>query len=196
VIFSGSSSTRRRGRRSPGFTIVEVMMAATILVVAFMGMIQAITLGSEMLATARRQTLAAQILEHEISKLRLLPWDVATAAPNELCIHDLSTAATTVAIDSYFDSAVAACGLTSSAITLSRTTINIDPDGDGTTDLKEVTFILTWTKSGTTTAATTPTGGWLEQLAFYRPSPISRTYTRKSTALFGKYGLNLSLQRS
>lgn len=173
-----------------GFTIVEVMMAATILVVGFVGMIQAVTIGSEMLATARRQTLAAQILEHEIGKLKLLPWDVTTAAPNELCINDLTTVTTTVAIDPYFETSIAACGLTSSDITLSRTTAEV------TTDLKEVTFTLTWTKSGSSTAAAEATGNWVDQLAFYRPAAIGRIYTRKSTALFGKYGLNLSTQRS
>ena len=41
-------------RLSNGFTIVEVMMASVIRVVGFIGMISAITVGSEMLATARR----------------------------------------------------------------------------------------------------------------------------------------------
>jgi Tfp pilus assembly protein PilV len=187
---SGASTGGLVPSSSNGFTIVEVMMAATILVVGFVGMIQAVTIGSEMLATARRQTLAAQILEHEIGKLRLLPWDVSTTAPNELCINDLTTATTTVAVDSHFAASIAACGLTSSDITLSRTTAEV------TTDLKEVTFTLTWTKSGTNTAAAEATGNWVDQLAFYRPSAIGRIYTRKSTALFGKYGLNLSTQRS
>ncbi|MEJ1972725.1 MAG: prepilin-type N-terminal cleavage/methylation domain-containing protein [Lacunisphaera sp.] len=71
-----------RLRRTKGFTIIEVMMAAVILVVGFMGMIQAITIGSEMLATARRQTLAAQIITHEIEQLRLKDWStVITVLP-------------------------------------------------------------------------------------------------------------------
>ena len=162
-------------------------MAAVILVVGFLGMIQAITVGSEMLATARRQTLANQILTHEIEKLRLQSWTT---------VSGLTTSSTAVTIDSRFDEAVAACGLTSSAITLTRVTGNIDTDGDTVTDLKEVTFTLTWTKGGTSTAAAAPTGSWLDQLAFYRPSVIARTYTRVSVAYFGKYGLNLNIQRS
>lgn len=63
-----------RARPIAGFTIVEVMMAATILVVAFVGMIQAVTIGSEMMATARRQTLANQIITHEVEALRLKSW--------------------------------------------------------------------------------------------------------------------------
>lgn len=170
---------------SNGFTIVEVMMASVILVVGFMGMIQGVTIGSEMMATARRQTLAAQIISHETEKLRLTSW---TSMP--------ASGTVSVTIDSQFTNSITACGLTTSSLTLSRTTANIDPDGDGTTDLKEVTFTVTWTKSGTTTAAPTPTGSWLDRLSFARSSPIARTYTRTSTAYYGKYGLNLSYQRS
>jgi len=172
---------------SSAFTIVEVMMASVILVVGFIGMIQGITVGSEMLATARRQTLAAQIINHETEKLRLSSWATVSA---------LTTASTAITIDSQFSNAITACGLTTSTITVARTTANIDTDGDGTTDLKEVTFTVTWNKSGTSTAATTATGSWLNQLSFASPSPIARTYTRTATAYFGKYGLNLAYQRS
>jgi trimethylamine:corrinoid methyltransferase-like protein len=156
------------------------MMASVILVVGFMGMIQALTLGSEMMATARRQTLANQILTHEIEKLRLQSWST---------VSGLTTSSTTITVDSQFDNMVSTCGLTSSDITLTRTA------ADMTTDLREVTFTLTWSKSGSSTAAATPTGSWLDQLAFYRPSAIARTYTRKMSAYFGKYGLTLNAQR-
>jgi Tfp pilus assembly protein PilV len=176
-----------RAQRSAGFTIVEVMMASVILVVGFVGMIQGITIGSEMLATARRQTLAAQIINHETEKLRLTNWSTVSA---------LTATSTTLTIDSQFDTAITACGLVKgTTITLTRTTANIQPDG-ANTDLKEVTFTVTWNKSGTNTAATAATGSWLNQLSFASPSPIARTYTRTATAYFGKYGLNLAYQRS
>jgi Tfp pilus assembly protein PilV len=172
---------------SKGFTIVEVMMASVILVVGFIGMIQGITVGSEMLATARRQTLAAQIINHETEKLRLSSWATVSA---------LTTFSTAITIDSQFDSAITACGLVKgTTITLTRITANVQPDG-ANTELKEVTFTVTWNKSGTNTAATTATGSWLNQLSFASPSPIARTYTRTATAYFGKYGLNLAYQRS
>ncbi len=135
-------------------------MASVILVVGFMGMIQAITIGSEMLATARRQTLASQILEHEIGKLRLTAWS---------SLPTVGTATTSV--DSHFNDAITSCGLTASSITLSRTTADV------TTDLKEISFTITWTVTPSSAAA-------------------SRTYTRRVTAFFGKYGLNNTIQRS
>lgn len=172
---------RSRPQRQTGFTIVEVMMAAVILVVGFMGMIQAITIGSEMLATARRQNIAAQIITHETEKLRLRDWTYISTT--------LATAAATTydSDQADLDAAIAGSGVTFNlAITVATPT----------TDLREVTFTVTWTKGGTTTAAATPSGSWLSRLAFYRESPIQRTYTRSSTAYFGKYGLNLNVQRS
>lgn len=166
---------------SKGFTIVEVMMASVILVVGFMGMISAITIGSEMLATARRQTLAAQILEHEMEKLRLKSWSYVSTTLAD-------TSATTYTSDQTS---------INTAITASGVTFQLAIDvTDVMTDLREVTLTVTWTKSGTITDASTATGSWLQQLSFSRASPIARTYSRSSTSWFGKYGLNNAAQRS
>jgi Tfp pilus assembly protein PilV len=159
------------------------MMASVILVVGFIGMIQAVTIGSEMLATARRQTLAAQILNHEMEKLRLTAWSSLSA----LTDYSATNYTALTPDDTTFDTAIAATGITFS---LERDVTTV------TTDLVEVTLTLTWTKGGTTTAAVTPTGSWLDRLAFYRESPIARTYTRRSTSWFTKYGLNHAAQRS
>jgi Tfp pilus assembly protein PilV len=157
------------------------MVAAVILVVGFMGMIQAITIGSEMMATARRQTIANQIITHEIEKLRLKDWTY------------ISTTLTNASAATYAsDSTDIQASINTSGVSFTLATSVSTP----TTDLREVTFTVTWTKSGTTTAATAPTGSWLDQLAFFRPSPIARTYTRVGVAYFGRYGLNLSTQRS
>lgn len=193
------------------------MMGATILVVGLMGLIQAVTIGSEMLATARRQTLAAQILDQEIENLRFLPWDTSSSSND---IVGLAAGPTTVTIDEQFrkewnsSTAYAIGDVTSSSNTwyyctaahtnkgvtntafwrpatmeefgvmsdtniafgatfaLSRRVANVS----GATNLREVTFTLTWT---------------------VKPSGItSRTYTRVKSAYFGKYGLNQTLQRS
>lgn len=158
-------------------------MASVILVVGFIGMISAITVGSEMLATARRQTLAAQIIDHEFEKLRLASWSTISAPLSTYTATDYTTLTPD---DTQFDADIAAAGAT---FNLARTVTNV------TTDLYEVTLTVTWTKSGTTTAATTATGSWLSRLTFSNSSPISRTYTRTATAYFGKYGLNNSFQR-
>lgn len=172
--------TLSKRRAAQGFTIVEVMMASVILVVGFIGMIQAVTIGSEMLATARRQTLAAQILNHEMEKLRLASWSTLSALAD-------SAAATYDSDQQSLDDAIAASGVT----------FNLARDVSApTTDLVEVTLTVTWTKGGTTTAASTPTGSWLDVISFQRETPIARTYTRSSTSWFTKYGLNHAIQRS
>jgi Tfp pilus assembly protein PilV len=172
-----------------GFTIVEVMMASVILVVGFIGMIQALTIGSEMLATARRQNLATQIINHELEKLRLV--DFTT-------IDGYAAGPTTITIDSQFSAAITASGLTTDTsnstnpyIQLERSVADVVSGG-----MCQVTFTVTWQKSGTTTAANTASGSWLQMLSFSGNSPIRRTYVRKGFGFYGKYGLNLNAQRS
>ena len=169
-----------RHRRTTGFTIVEVMMASVILVVAFFGMIQAITIGSEMMATSRRQTIASQIITHEIEKLRLKDWTTIYA-------YTAIPSATYTSASDDLNAAIAGSGV---SFTLATAV------SDVTTDMREVTFTVTWTKSGTTTAAAATSGSWLQQLTFFHQSPIARTYTRVGVGYFTKYGLNLSTQRS
>ena len=57
--------------RGNAFTLIEVMMAAAILLLVFLGMIQTITSGSEMLDFSRKQTIAAQIIRGQIDSIRL-----------------------------------------------------------------------------------------------------------------------------
>jgi Tfp pilus assembly protein PilV len=206
-----------RRHNSAGFSLVDVMMGATILVVGLMGLIQAVTIGSEMLATARRQTLAAQILDQEIETLRFLPWNDPNSTND---IVGLAAGPTTLTIHAQFRKAWSAstayvigevtssnnvwyrctAAHTNQAVTntsywaratLAQVDIMSDTnkasgatyaltrtvtDVAGATNLREVTFTVTWT---------------------VKPSGItSRTYTRMKSAYFGKYGLNQTLQRS
>lgn len=170
--------------RTGGFTIVEVMMASVILVVGFMGMISALTVGSEMLATARRSTIANQILQHEFEKLRLASWATISAPLPNISATDYTTLTPD---DTQFDSAIAASGAT---FNLTRTV------SSPTTNLYEVSLTVTWNKAGTNTAAATGTGSWLQRLSFSRSSPISRTYSRTAVTYITKNGLNQSYQRS
>jgi Tfp pilus assembly protein PilV len=159
------------------------MMASVILVVGFMGMISSIAVGSEMLATARRQELASQIINHEFEKLRLTTWSTINAPLSTYTATDY-TALTPD--DTQFDAPISGSGAT---FLIARTVTSMSAD------LYEVTLTVTWSKSGTSTATTIPSGSWLSQLTYSRNSPVSRTYTRTGTTYFGKYGLNNSIQR-
>ena len=142
------------------------MMAATILVVGFIGMIQAMLIGSQMMNHARRQTLATQILNQEIEQLRGADWATISTLP---------TASTPVTIDSQFTSAIAASGAT---FTLTRSLTNPDPG----TNLREVNFTVSWQVKSSRRKQDN--------------SLLSFTYTRSSSAYYGKYGLSLTYRRS
>lgn len=141
-------------------------MAATLLVVGFIGMIQAVVIGAGMMDNARRQTLAAQILGHEMDELRAASWATINALP---------TASTTLTIDPQFTPAINASGAT---FTLTRSVTSPDP----ATNLREVNFTITWVVK---TSRRNPQG-----------SLLTFTFSRSTSGYFGKYGLNLSYQRS
>ena len=144
-------------------------MAAVILVIGFVGMIEAVTISAKMMDSARRQTLATQIMNHEIEKLRYVPWTNGSTG-----INDLAAGPTPITIDSQFSTDIAASG---ASYTLSRSVATVFSGS-----LREVTFTVTWT----VTTSRLDSGG--NRLTF--------TYSRVNVAWFGKYGLNLSYQRS
>lgn len=62
------------------------MMATTILLVGFIGLIQALTITSEALDTARKQQVAQQLAAFEIEKLRGKDWTVIANLPASAAI--------------------------------------------------------------------------------------------------------------
>lgn len=150
------------------------MMASVILLIGFIGLIEAVTLSTNAMEHARRQSLAAQILAHYTEELYLARWATISA---------ISTSASTLTIDSQFDAARQALGddLTTASIvrfTLTRQAANPDP----LTNVREIKFTVTWVvKTSRTTA-----GG----------TRLSFTYTRSSSTWYGKYGLMESYGRS
>ena len=77
---AGSSTKRSPRKNRFGFTLIEVALGATILAVGFVGMIEALGLGSQMLDTARKQTFAAQIMQGEIDYWHTQSWDTITSS--------------------------------------------------------------------------------------------------------------------
>jgi Tfp pilus assembly protein PilV len=161
-------------RRTAGFTLVEVMMAAVILVVGLIGLIEAVAISASAMDQARRATLATQIISHEIEKLYFSSWSTISGLP---------TASTAITIDSQFDQARLALGddKTGTAVvrfSMTRTVTSPDP----VTNIREVNFTVTWV----VTSSRLDAGG----------SRVAFTYTRANSAWFGKYGLPLSYSQS
>ncbi len=198
-------------------------MASVILVVGFMGMISALTVGYELNATGQRATLANQIAQHEIEQLRLADWSTIDALPSAAttlygpwanstaygigdtvthsgswyrCVSaNTGQAPTNVA--SWKQDIPPYATLMSTSGTAIGTTYSISRTAtDVTTGMIEISITVSWTKSGTTSAATTATGSWLQRLSFSGNAPISRTYTRTAVTYITRNGLNQSYQRS
>jgi Tfp pilus assembly protein PilV len=111
IVFRLHRNQTRGGTRTAGFTLVEVMVAAIVLVLGITTAITTLQRGFQALDTARNLTFASQVMQSEFERLRLKSWaqlqalqdsgdnrvDVATvngAAPNFQCrrsIRELKT---------------------------------------------------------------------------------------------------------
>jgi amino acid transporter len=157
-------------------------MGATILVVGFIGIIQAISLGSEARDTARKQQVAIQIIDAEIERLRSGPWSTLSSlaasgtiqvAMNGAVSGDTTrfaltnyTAATT---DDNSPLAALAPGFTCN---YARTWLRPTAATASTVTFISVTYTLTWT------------------------SNTGRTHRRSERAFFSRNGLHLSYQKA
>lgn len=160
-----------------GFTLIEVMMAATILVVGFIGLVQAVTIGSEMLDTSRKQTIAGEILDGEVERLRVEPWST---------ILTLNSAASgTITINS------AGTGVSGNATRFAITNYSSSSSDDNTALIalaKGYTCSYFATQLRTNFYRFTYTVSWTGN--------TGRQFSRTATAYLGKNGLNLSYQKS
>lgn len=152
-----------------GFTLVEVALAATILLVGFAGMAEALIIGSKMLDTARKQTIAAQIMQAEIEYLRLKDWTtiqnlLPTSGPDFLSNYP-DFAQTNLAL------------ITGTKFKFSRS-VNSDPHSN----LRWITMTVSWTSLNESWTTATLARGTL--------------HTRSCNVYIGKYGLNVSYQKS
>jgi hypothetical protein len=153
------------------FTLIEVALAATIIGVGFVGMIEALAIGTEMLDTARKQTIAAQIMQSEIEYLRLQDWNsmlknlsnqsqiplnTDPANPNGSCHHLFGTSLASMPYRS---------------LKYGWNVTNVRTDGSGNPILRQVTITVTWA------------------------SVTGKPHVRSSSVYVGKYGLNVPYQK-
>lgn len=164
-----SSTKRSPGKNRFGFTLIDVALGATILAVGFVGMLEALGLGSQMLDTARQQTIAAQIMQGEMTYWHLQSWSTITSAGSSgLNDH----VADIIANYPEFASTKLAT-LTGDRFKLARSVIDVAgrTDLNGHTALKQITMTVTWT--GIT----------------------GHTHSRSMNAYIGKFGLNVSYRK-
>lgn len=160
-------SPRRPASRA-AFTLVEVMLAAVVMALALVGMIQVIVSGSEMLDVARKQTIAMQVIHGQIEQIKLRSWSEISSLPSTRTVwvdasDNNGNQSNNIAASFVFGNNLPKLA---QKFRCTRTVASVK------TDLKEITFTVTWTGN------------------------TGRTYTRKGSTYYGKNGLYVSYQRS
>jgi uncharacterized protein (TIGR02598 family) len=123
---------RSPGKKRSGFTLIEVALGVTILAVGFMGMIEGMVIGYEMLETAHKQTIAAQIMQGEVEYLRMQPWSTIQGLN--------STSAAYLSTYTEFASTSLAT-VAGTSLTFARQVASSDPHPN----LRQITMTVTWT---------------------------------------------------
>lgn len=165
---------RRPIQHQSAFTIVEVLMAAVIMLAGVVGMMQVIVSGSEMLDVSRKQTIATQIIHGEIDRLRLSTWSQLSNGTTTILLADAASPNNTSARYTYNSFPDLWKTLTASRFTCSCVI------SDVRTDLKKVVFTVTWLGNTNRVVG----------------AANSRKYTRTGSTYFGKNGLYVTYQRS
>ena len=127
-------AARRRLLSARGFTILEVALASTIMALGLSTAIFVMQAGFKAIDVARDNTLASQILQSEMERLRLMPWSNSTSALDS--ITELVTPETVSLSDMFSSSAVLA-----SRFTVERT---ITPDSTRSGDVRYIRITVTW----------------------------------------------------
>lgn len=133
VINNRTSSSSKRSRSSrltgqSGYTIVEVAIASFVMMFGLCSSILALQSGFRQVDLARGTTLAAQILQSEIERIRLYNWTAVNALPASETINLSENFSANPALVSKF--------------VVTRTT---SPDADRPTEVKNINVSVTWT---------------------------------------------------
>jgi len=125
-----NSAGRYRGQRS-GFTIVEVMMAAIVMVFAITTSVTTLQRGFLSIDTARNLVIAGQIMQSEIEKMRVSPWSSTVTVTG---IVDYTNTFPALTIDPVFTTNT----FIGDRFTLTRTMEDPKPD------LRQITLTVRW----------------------------------------------------
>jgi hypothetical protein len=158
--------------RSAGFTLIEVALAATILLVGFAGMVEALAVGTEMLDTAHEQTIAAQIMQSEIEYLRMQDWNTMVKNLSNQSQIPLTTNPANPPGGNYRHlSTTSLATIPYGSLEYGWDVVNVRTDSGGSPVLRQITITVTWA------------------------SVTGKRHSRSSCVYLGKNGLNVSYQK-
>lgn len=170
-------------RGQAAFTLIEVALAASVLLFAIVSAFQLVASGTRMLDFSRKQTMATQIIHAEIDQAHLAGWTTVKnwADTNASCTITLAS------VDSTYTSGNSLFGYpelttfqTAAGIDMATTgyTIQRNVSYVGTrTDMVQVTFVVTW-----------------QAINYSQQNGTSHTYSRQGTTYVGKNGLSATYQ--
>lgn len=123
-------------RSQAGFTIIEVALATFVMALGITSSIIVMQMGFKALNIARDSTLAAQIMQSEIERIRLMPWANASAAVDSITEQP---ATESVSIASMF---------TSSPQIAAKFSVTRTVTADGSRpDVRYITLSVSWSAS-------------------------------------------------
>jgi prepilin-type N-terminal cleavage/methylation domain-containing protein len=174
--------TVRARVKNRGFTLVEVMMAMAVVVVGMVGLMQAVTIGTEALDTTRKQQVAMRIVESELDRLRGGDWSTIANLPASATITinpagAISGDTISFALSNFTASAAddnTALSAQAGGFTCSLAATRARPTGASaaTVTFMKVVYTVTWKSSS------------------------GRSHTRRLETYLGKNGLHLSHQQA
>ncbi|MEZ0218453.1 MAG: hypothetical protein ACAH89_15045 [Rariglobus sp.] len=124
------------GRLKAGFTIVEVAVAASVMVMVISTALIVMQTGFKALDSARKTTLAAQIIQSEMERVRMLSWSR---------VQTLSTASSSIDLTTIFpqNTEIERKVLAQMQRTFTATR-TITPLTDYSSEVMEITIAITW----------------------------------------------------
>ena len=142
---SRSRSAALRRRATAAFTIMEVAMATFVMAFGITSSIVALQSGFKAIDVARGTTLAAQIIQSEMERLRMMPWNKSSTSAVD-SILELSTATdTTAPIPSGSPAGVDVAKIRGADVvgryTITRT---VEDNADHPGEAKDITVTVRW----------------------------------------------------
>lgn len=180
-------------RDCSAFTLIEVSLAAVVLLFAIVSAFQLVAAGTRMLDFSRKQTLATQIIRAEIDQAHLCDWSTVNSM--------VGATGVTVTLNSLTTSNTWASGSLGYPELMTFKTVGAAEMATTGFTVKRVVSYVTVVINGVTVTRSDQvkivfTVTWQAKVFSEKNGSVGHTYSRQGTTYFGKNGLSATFQRS